>query len=543
MSVAASPWIEVRLDGFEEPSAPLDSLGSSLSVLSFRVAKVLPAEIPFYPFPGDALGVEAACQAFIATQDLSDLVVRVTLSDADGGTSAPLSSAVYQRVAAPRIGVETATIKPAVVCAMNTFWTTVRIPLTEFVGVDLGRLERLRIAVDPAENGNGQFTTLLDSVELLGHVLDPVCGNGALEAGEFCDGDDLGGSTCLTLGEGDGELACEAGCTFDVSDCILPGECQFDTPGCPGGPCLEVPDSTGVAAYFQDGRYCNDVTSVCREDNPGVWTCHDCSSMLDNRVGCPCLPNSLECPPGLGCFGTPPDLPGIDVGARGACWMNSRDRQRDFAAIFALHLRAFVAQQSTSRRSASSRTVNRMVTASSSRVCLYATGMRCPPQNASQRATNFPVNLAKSALIGGSAGLKARAVWIGAISLVAASCSSAPPGEDGDASGPSESGTASLPMLTTEMTSSEPEPTTGDVTTGCETKCATHASLDQVGCRSPLYLHPMGRSHLPMLGECRGSVHRLGRAEYFQYWRRRDSGKRRRCTGFVYARGPIAGVS
>lgn len=320
MSVAASPWIEVRLDGFEEPSAPLDSLGSSLSVLSFRVAKVLPAEIPFFPFPGDALGVEAACQAFIATQDLSDLVVRVTLSDADGGTSAPLSSAVYQRVAAPRIGVETATIKPAVVCAMNTFWTTVRIPLTEFVGVDLGRLERLRIAVDPAENGNGQFTTLLDSVELLGHVLDPVCGNGALEAGEFCDGDDLGGSTCLTLGEGDGELACEAGCTFDVSDCILPGECQFDTPGCPGGPCLEVPDSTGVAAYFQDGRYCNDVTSVCREDNPGVWTCHDCSSMLDNRVGCPCLPNSLECPPGLGCFGTPPDLPGIDVGARGACW-------------------------------------------------------------------------------------------------------------------------------------------------------------------------------------------------------------------------------
>ena len=95
---------------------------------------------------------------------------------------------------------------------------------------------------------------------------------------------------------------------------------RFDTPGCPGGPCLEVPDSTGVAAYFQDGRYCNDVTSVCREDNPGVWTCHDCSSMLDNRVGCPCLPNSLECPPGLGCFGTPPDLPGIDVGARGACW-------------------------------------------------------------------------------------------------------------------------------------------------------------------------------------------------------------------------------
>lgn len=77
-------------------------------------------------------------------------------------------------------------------------------------------------------------------------------------------------------------------------------------------------------------------------------------------------------------------------------------------------------------------------------------------------------------------GLKARAVWIGAISLVAASCSSAPPGEDGDASGPSESGTASLTMLTTEMTSSEPEPTTGDVTTGCETKCATHASLDQV---------------------------------------------------------------
>lgn len=60
-------------------------------------------------------------------------------------------------------------------------------------------------------------------VLLSGAALPPVCGNGAIEAGEDCDFGDLDGETCdsLTAGaEPNGALACTQGaCTFDTSGC------------------------------------------------------------------------------------------------------------------------------------------------------------------------------------------------------------------------------------------------------------------------------------------------------------------------------------
>ncbi|NLN61451.1 MAG: hypothetical protein GX146_01035 [Myxococcales bacterium] len=47
-----------------------------------------------------------------------------------------------------------------------------------------------------------------------------TCGNGALEPPETCDGDDLGGETCTSLGYTGGTLACAANCIkFDTSAC------------------------------------------------------------------------------------------------------------------------------------------------------------------------------------------------------------------------------------------------------------------------------------------------------------------------------------
>src|SRR5262249_8994911 len=48
----------------------------------------------------------------------------------------------------------------------------------------------------------------------------PTCGNGARDGSEQCDGTDLGGATCASLGfTPDGTLACTAGCGFDTSGC------------------------------------------------------------------------------------------------------------------------------------------------------------------------------------------------------------------------------------------------------------------------------------------------------------------------------------
>lgn len=53
----------------------------------------------------------------------------------------------------------------------------------------------------------------------------PVCGNGIVETGEDCDGGDLAGATCSSLGFDSGTLACTSSCTFDTSSCSA-GSCE-----------------------------------------------------------------------------------------------------------------------------------------------------------------------------------------------------------------------------------------------------------------------------------------------------------------------------
>jgi formylglycine-generating enzyme required for sulfatase activity len=53
------------------------------------------------------------------------------------------------------------------------------------------------------------------------------CGNGVREAalGEACDGAELGGATCVSLGLPGGTLACGADCRYDLGECEAPATC------------------------------------------------------------------------------------------------------------------------------------------------------------------------------------------------------------------------------------------------------------------------------------------------------------------------------
>jgi hypothetical protein len=74
-------------------------------------------------------------------------------------------------------------------------------------------------SLDAAETGHvAEVLTLLDGGTL------PGCGNAMIEGVESCDGADLGGATCASLGYDGGGLSCTAGCGFDVSGCVCAAE-------------------------------------------------------------------------------------------------------------------------------------------------------------------------------------------------------------------------------------------------------------------------------------------------------------------------------
>jgi hypothetical protein len=50
-------------------------------------------------------------------------------------------------------------------------------------------------------------------------VVPGTCGNNDKEIGEQCDGSDLGGATCQSLGYDRGTLSCSGSCSYDVSQC------------------------------------------------------------------------------------------------------------------------------------------------------------------------------------------------------------------------------------------------------------------------------------------------------------------------------------
>jgi hypothetical protein len=127
-------------------------------------------------------------------------------------------------------------------------------------------------------------------------VLDEIapnfnCGNGNIDGSEQCDGANLNGSTCQSLGYGGGTLACSGTCTYDTSAC---DSCDLHTQDCAqaGQACYPINNGDPVCAgegtttegggcmYINScvaGYTCvNDGGAVCREicqpSNPSCST-------------------------------------------------------------------------------------------------------------------------------------------------------------------------------------------------------------------------------------------------------------------------------
>jgi len=105
-----------------------------------------------------------------------------------------------------------------------------------------------------------------------------LCGNGAVDFAEECDGAELGGETCVTLGMTGGTLGCTAACTFDRSTCLGCGNGQIevgeicDGSDLDGQTCVDVGNFTGgtLACGTDCTSYntsaCDASTNICPID-------------------------------------------------------------------------------------------------------------------------------------------------------------------------------------------------------------------------------------------------------------------------------------
>jgi len=148
-----------------------------------------------------------------------------------------------------------------------------------------------------------------------------LCGNGAINPGEDCDGTNLNGKTCASTGHGTGTLSCGASCLFDYTQCSLPpselcpngnidsGE-ACDGTNLNGKTCASEGHGTGTllcnsACQFDfsqcslDGGFCGNGNIDRGEDCDGLnlngQTCQSLSHGSGNLLCSSCLFDYSQC--------------------------------------------------------------------------------------------------------------------------------------------------------------------------------------------------------------------------------------------------------
>ncbi|MBU1536652.1 hypothetical protein KKF84_15100, partial [Myxococcota bacterium] len=136
------------------------------------------------------------------------------------------------------------------------------------------------------------------------------CGDGVLDVGEECDGDNLGGQYCQVLGFYSGNLLCNDDCTLNIQSCQAGGFCgdsviQRDNEICDGPALLEesCEDLGYPGGQLVCGETCRynisgcegadlcgngtvDAPEECDGDEINGGLCSDFEGMVGGTLGC-----------------------------------------------------------------------------------------------------------------------------------------------------------------------------------------------------------------------------------------------------------------
>ncbi len=82
-----------------------------------------------------------------------------------------------------------------------------------------------------------------------------TCGDGVIDVGEQCDGGNLGGNACTSLGYYSGNLVCSDQCTFDITQCQAGGSCGDGVIQSEFGEQCDGVELGGATCHSVDARY------------------------------------------------------------------------------------------------------------------------------------------------------------------------------------------------------------------------------------------------------------------------------------------------
>lgn len=148
-----------------------------------------------------------------------------------------------------------------------------------------------------------------------------LCGNNQLDSGEQCDGAQLGGADCQSLGYDTGSLSCDTGCVFNTSQCTMfscgdgqvTGLEDCDGVNLNGATCVSLGFISGmlgcttncafdtgscVAPVCGDGVISPSVGEQCDDNNS--QSADGCSAACQVEVGWVCSGTPSTCVPSCG---------------------------------------------------------------------------------------------------------------------------------------------------------------------------------------------------------------------------------------------------
>ena len=158
-----------------------------------------------------------------------------------------------------------------------------------------------------------------------GELCAAGCGNNFKESGEDCDGTDLGGESCSSIGFDGGSLSCNGDCTFATGNCSTCGNgivedgeecdgaqlqgascsdsgCLSGTPSCSSSCTIDYGSCLGCPVCDQDG--------ICEADE----NCNDCSDCLKSSGEASCGNGVCDAYAGEDCSNCPSDCNGKQNG-------------------------------------------------------------------------------------------------------------------------------------------------------------------------------------------------------------------------------------